>query len=37
MDTAFQVQILDEAFCVSFHANASGKDMNPSVFLAMGR
>ena len=33
-----QVQILDEAVCVSLHANAIEKGMNPSVLpLTMGK
>ena len=30
MEFATQVQILDKAVCISLHANALGKGMNPS-------
>ena len=33
MELVAQVQILDEAICVSLLANALGKDINPSVLL----
>ena len=33
MESVNQVQILDEAICVSLHANAVGKGINPSGLL----
>ena len=29
-EKVMRVQILDEAGCISFHANTHGKNMNPS-------
>ena len=38
MELAAQVQIQDEAVCISFCTNALGKGMNPSFLLiAMGK
>ena len=31
MESETQVQILDDADCISLHANVLGKGMNPSV------
>ena len=31
IDMMSWIQILDEAICISFHANVQGKDMNPSL------
>ena len=36
MDTAIRVQIMDEAFCISYGANAHGKGMNTS-FSSYGK
>ena len=37
MDMAIQVQILNEAICISYSANTLGKGMNPIIFpLAIG-
>ena len=33
MDMMSRVQILNKANCISFYANALGKDMNPSFLL----
>ena len=33
MDLVSRVQILDMTVCLSFYANALGKDMNPSFIL----
>ena len=38
MDTATQVQILDENDCISHNTNALGKGMNPTILPpAMGK
>ena len=38
MDTAIQVQILDETDCISHNTNIFGKGMNPIILpLAMGK
>ena len=38
MESVAQVQILDEAVCVSLHANALERDINPSFLSqAMGK
>ena len=38
MDTAIQVQILDETDCISHHTNTLGKGMNPIILPpAMGK
>ena len=38
MDTAAQVQILDEIDCISHSTNTLGKGMNPIILpLAMGK
>ena len=33
MESVTRVQILDKAICISFHANALEKGINPSVLL----
>ena len=35
MDTVNQVQILDEATCISHNINTLGKDMYPTILLVM--
>ena len=35
MDTATQVQMLDEAVCISHSANILGKGMNPPIFTSI--
>ena len=36
MDTAPQVQFLDEAVCISHSANTIQKDMNPPILSPVG-
>ena len=38
MVTVTQIQILDEADCISYNTNSHGKGMNPTILpLAMGK